>query len=85
MKVELAIELASLRGGSKNGGLVFTKRKGITFARSKALSVTNPQTADQIKIRAFVTAITKTWKDLTEVERQHFFAYIETYYPRACY
>ena len=81
MKVQLAAELASLRGGTKNGGFVYFIRKGLMFARSKALSISNPQSTDQTAIRSFVTAITKNWKALTENQRIGFFDYIEAYYP----
>jgi len=61
------------------GDMVYSTWKGINYIRSKAKTISNPQSTDQADIRARVTECSKYWNDtLTQSERNNWEAYALT-------
>lgn len=59
--------------------MVYSTWKGINYIRSKAKTISNPQSADQADIRARITECSKYWNDtLTQNERNNWETYSST-------
>ena len=61
------------------GEMVYSTWKGISYIRSKAVTIDNPQSQDQADVRARVAECSKYWTDtLTAQERANWEAYSKT-------
>jgi len=61
------------------GEMVYSTWKGISYIRSKAKTIDNPQSSDQADVRARITECSKYWTDtLTAQERADWEAYALT-------
>lgn len=59
--------------------MVYSTWKGINYIRSKAKTISNPQSTDQADIRARVTECSKYWNDtLTQAERNNWETYSQS-------
>lgn len=67
-RITLGSVLNSISGSI--GEMVYSTWKGINYIRSKAKTISNPQSADQMDVRARVAECSKYWNDtLTQAER----------------
>lgn len=66
-------------GTTKDNAYVYFMRGGILFARAHNGKPANPKTEDQVAIRAFISANTKAWKDLTAGTRQNWEDYLKSF------
>ncbi|PKO19979.1 hypothetical protein CVU37_00450 [candidate division BRC1 bacterium HGW-BRC1-1] len=79
MRVTTASPIKGLDGSYKSSDLVFYYRNGQTFARAR-VTPRNPDTIDQQKIRAYITAATRNWDELTAAQRSAWQDYAEAYF-----
>jgi len=76
-RITLGAVLNSISGSIDQ--MVYSTWKGINYIRSKAKTISNPQSTDQAAIRARVTECSKYWNDtLTQAERNNWEVYSKT-------
>ena len=79
MRIYNLFPVGQLVGAVRNSGLVFFKRHGDNFARANTRP-SNPQSEDQVKMRAYMTAATKHWYTLSVLQRQAWQDYADQYF-----
>lgn len=80
-RIWLSEVLNDIRGSVKNH--VYSVWKGLNYLREKAVTIANPNSADQTNIRAKTTQVSKRWYDtLTQVQRDLWAEYAEALTPR---
>lgn len=78
-RIELSSPVRGIRGKFANSDIVYFMRGAIAFARAAA-DVFNPQTDDQVKVRAYFSNATKNWDTLTDTQRKAWEDYAKTYF-----
>lgn len=76
-RITLGSVVNSIKGSI--GEMVYSTWKGISYIRAKAVTISNPQSADQMDVRSRVAEVAKYWNDtLTANERAAWEAYALT-------
>jgi hypothetical protein len=76
-RITLGSVVNSIKGSI--GEMVYSTWKGISYIRAKAVTISNPQSADQMDVRSRVAEVAKYWNDsLSANERAAWEAYALT-------
>lgn len=79
MRIETFSPVRVMAGTHKGSDLVYFERNNRTFARFRSIPF-NPQTQDQVLMRAYFSNATKNWDTLTVAQRDAWQAYAELYF-----
>ncbi len=81
MRIHTQFPVAQMVGSVNNSGLVFFKRNDNNFARANT-KPSDPQSVEQVKMRAYMSAASKNWSLLTQAQRNDWQAYADSNFTK---